>query len=507
MINVVWFKRDLRVLDHQALLKASDHGRAVLLYILEPSLWHQPDMSAGHYLFLRSCLESLDHTLKAHGHHLIIRVGDVIDIFDDLHRNYGIGSVFSHQETGNGWTYQRDRQVARWLTDHGIIWHEYRQHGIIRGLSSRQGWSTSWYEHMQTPLIGFPSRLVSMKLSCDHLPEPHALGLVLPDPGPRQQGGIARAQHLLNHFLDDRAEYYTKSMSSPNFAYRTCSRLSPYFAFGAMSVRQAYQATVQRQSHRSYDSQAQAARWSSAYRSFSSRLRWHCHFMQKLETQPDIEYQPMHDAYQAIDRQEGGLALQAWQEGQTGYPMIDASMRALRATGWINFRMRAMLMSFSSYHLWLDWRQPALHLARLFTDYEPGIHYSQVQMQSGTTGINAIRIYNPIKQSQDHDPKGRFIRRWISELADMDDDNIHTPWRNPAKLNGYPMPIVDEQTARKKAASIMFSIRGDKERHAQQANKIIAKHTAKRSYQRTSKNKKKISVKDLQMTLPFDHVL
>jgi deoxyribodipyrimidine photo-lyase len=147
--------------------------------------------------------------------------------------------------------------------------------------------------------------------------------------------------------------------------------------------------------------------------------------------------------------------LQRWQEGQTGWPLVDASMRALNHSGWINFRMRAMLMAIASYQLWLHWRDPALHLARLFTDFEPGIHYSQTQMQSGLTGINALRIYNPVLQSRKLDPDGEFIRRWIPELAGVPSEMIHTPWlMTPAQKeryggNTYISPVCDhEQAAR-----------------------------------------------------------
>ncbi|AJI60001.1 FAD binding domain of DNA photolyase family protein [Francisella tularensis subsp. holarctica LVS] len=163
-------------------------------------------------------------------------------------------------------------------------------------------------------------------------------------------------------------------------------------------------------------------------RSFLSRLRWHCHFMQKLEDQPSIEYENLHSAYDQLRTELlNQQCFEAWKTGNTGYPMIDACMRALIATRWLNFRMRAMLMSFASYHLWLDWRVTSLYLAGLFTDYEPGIHYSQVQMQSGTTGINSIRIYNPIKQSIDQYPNVEFIRRWLPELENVSNENIHTP--------------------------------------------------------------------------------
>ena len=165
----------------------------------------------------------------------------------------------------------------------------------------------------------------------------------------------------------------------------------------------------------------------------------------------------------------------------TGYPMVDACMRALTDTGWLNFRMRAMLMSVASYHLWLHWRKPALHLANLFTDYEPGIHYSQVQMQSGTTGINTLRIYNPIKQGLDHDPDGVFIRRWIPELRDMDSALIHTPWDAPSQMNGYPMPIVNEKSARKFAADTIYGLRKHNAAHKETAQNIVKKHGSRKS--------------------------
>ena len=119
----------------------------------------------------------------------------------------------------------------------------------------------------------------------------------------------------------------------------------------------------------------------------------------------------------------------AWKEGLTGYPFIDACMRSLNHNGWITFRMRAMLVSFASYDLWLDWRKTGHHLAQSFTDYEPGIHYSQLQMQSGVTGINTFRIYNPVKQSIEHDNNGTFIKKWVPELKNLHSSFIHEPWK------------------------------------------------------------------------------
>ena len=162
----------------------------------------------------------------------------------------------------------------------------------------------------------------------------------------------------------------------------------------------------------------------------------------------------------------------AWSQGKTGWPFFDACMRSLLATGWINFRMRAMLQSVASYTLWLPWQDTGLHLARCFLDYEPGIHWSQVHMQSGVTGINSIRAYSVSKQSTDQDPDGVFIRTWVPELKDVPTDCIHEPWEmtleqqkqfNCVLGQDYPNPIVDEKLARKEGVSRSYSAKGQPE--------------------------------------------
>jgi deoxyribodipyrimidine photo-lyase len=178
--------------------------------------------------------------------------------------------------------------------------------------------------------------------------------------------------------------------------------------------------------------------------------------------------------------------LTAWKNGETGFPFVDACMRYLRKTGWINFRMRAMLMSFASYHLWLDWRNSGKILANFFTDYDPGIHWPQVQMQSGTTGINAIRIYNPIKQGIDQDPQGVFIRKWVPELSHLTNAELHKVGTGAMRLNlgsSYPEAVVDLNRAGKYAREKVWEVR-KLDGFSKQAKDIVKKHGSRQNKSR-----------------------
>ncbi|MEM8548641.1 MAG: FAD-binding domain-containing protein, partial [Pseudomonadota bacterium] len=244
-------------------------------------------------------------------------------------------------------------------------------------------------------------------------------------------------------------------------------RISPYLAWGALSMREVAQDAWARK----VEVKGQKG-WAGSIKSFEGRLHWHCHFMQKLEDDPRIEFENLHRAYDGVrPKVPDATRLDAWANGETGLPFLDACMRSLRATGWLNFRMRAMVMATASSHLWLDWRAPGQVLARYFTDYEPGIHWSQAQMQSGTTGINTVRIYNPVKQGMDQDPTGEFTRRWVPELAALPNKWLYQPWAAPDEVladagvalgSDYPEPIVDHPTARQAALDAYQAVKVEK---------------------------------------------
>lgn len=502
-VQVVWFKKDLRLEDHAPLVEAAAAGPVLPLFVVEPAFWRRPEHEASHWVFVREGLVDLDAALRARGSRLVLRVGRVRDVLEALHADVGVDGLWSHEETGLGWTYGRDRAVAAWCAARGIPWTERAQWGVFRRQETRDGWSRRWEARMEGPPREAPDGL-PRPVGLDRLagdaswPTAEDLGLGPSRKRPGVRGGWRPARETLDAFLETRGRDYRWALSSPITAWDGCSRLAPHLTWGHVSLRTVWHAT--RRVHRTAAARAargdtDAARWAQSLEAFQSRLRWRDHFVQKLEDEPAIEFRNAHRGYDGLRREdparwtdEDHRRLAAWTHGRTGWPMVDASMRCVRATGWLNFRMRALLASVASYPLWLHWRAPSVALAPHFLDFEPGIHFAQFQMQAGTFGINTHRIYDPAKQQRDHDPDGVFVRRWVPELARLPTAHLAAPHAAPPRVQraagcvvgeDYPAPLVDLRAAVRLAKRRLAEVRAQPETR-RRAAAVQARHGSRR---------------------------
>jgi len=498
-IDVVWFKRDLRTRDHVPLLSAILSGQPVLcLFILEPERFKQEDIDPIHVNWELDCAVDLSQTLQKSGSDLHFEIGDALEVLENIHNEHGIRRILSHEETGNSWSYDRDKKVIQWCKEKMINWIEYPNNGIIRRLKNRDQWKRERDSRMRTPLSETP--MFSQSIIFDgQIPGITDLNLTPRPLVSRPEPGEDAALRRLRLFLDEDSKKYNWSISSPTLSRKHGSVLSPYLTTGVISMRRIVQETNSkikyiRKNKSVIDCHSE---WIQSLTSFRQRLAWRCHFIQKLEMESNLDLVAQNPAIEEkLDRKLDPEKFIRWKEGRTGWPFFDACMRQLTATGWINFRMRAMMMSAASYNLWLPWRDTGIFLAKQFLDYEPGIHWSQVGMQSGTTGINTIRAYSMTKQGKDHDPNGEYIRKWVPELSMVPTNFIHNPWQMPESLQeliicrigiNYPEPIVNEIVSRKNGISKSYSARtGEDARRI--SKKVLQMHGSRRLGKRNDTN-------------------
>lgn len=436
-VGVWWIKRDFRLLDNEAFHRATiENSHIFPVYIAEPSLRSHPDWSQFHDEATKSALFALSNDIQRLGGRIYVFSLEALESFKLLAEKIPQFTVYSNQEIGLSHTFKRDREVRSFLKSVGVRWVETRQTGVFRGLKDREKRATLWSEFMESRIKERPKKINFLKIEIESDRIERRFGL-----------SESSALETLDSFLRTRGESYSSGISSPNSGFIVGSRLSEHLAWGTISPRVVYQGTNKRLSNKDLSS-----KWKRSLRAFQSRVHWRDHFIQRLETEPEMEFRALNPSFRDLQYENSQELFEAWISGTTGYPLVDACMRCLRETGFLNFRMRAMVVSFACHALHLDWRFIMFPLARLFKDYEPGIHLSQLQMQAGVVGINTIRVYNPTKQLIDHDPKLLFTKKFIPEFRDKTlDDAIEG--------TGYIPKIVDHLSRSKKMSRLLYEIK------------------------------------------------
>ncbi|MGC1471292.1 MAG: FAD-binding domain-containing protein [Psychroserpens sp.] len=480
LINIVWLKRDLRLVDNEAIFDALATGeRTLLIYTFETMLMEDDHYSARHWNFIRESIVDLNTQLESYHSKILTVEADIILTINQLMEKYTIRDIYSHQETGILITYNRDKSFKRFCKNNLITWHETINNGVQRGIKDRDKWTEQCNAYFEIePLTFNPAEGQLLSIKNIELLEPLLVipSLETPVDAPFQKGGRTMGLKYLESFLNKRYLNYMFHISKPELARTGCSRISPYLAWGNLSIREVY--------HKAYHLKTTAEN-KKPLEAFMSRLRWQAHFVQKFEMEHTMEKESTNSGFHKLKKSISEDYKLAWQTGQTGYPLVDACMRCLNETGYLNFRMRAMVVSFFTHNLWQPWQAASKHLSQKFLDFEPGIHYPQLQMQAGETGNNMLRIYNPVKNSLEHDPEARFIKKWVPELRELETPFAHEPYLmteleqqlyNFELGKDYPYPIVDMEKTRKQASDTLWNLRKDKKVREERL-RILKKHT------------------------------
>ena len=478
-INLIWLKRDIRLHDNEAISSAIKSGKRFLIfYAFEKILLHDLHYNERHWDFIKQSIVDINKELIGYKSKVLSVSSDIIGLCNQIQNFYAIDTVYSHIETGILTTYVRDKEFKRYCRNNNINWKENINNGVQRGLLHREKWYEDWECYMQKKQEVFnPQEDQILKL--DEIKEiekiSHPISLETPSDTKFQKGGRSIGIKYLTTFFNERHKEYMFHISKPELSRTSCSRLSPYLAWGNLSVREVFQKGKKVKTNAN----------TRHIGAFLSRLRWQAHFIQKFEMEHVMENASVNKGYHKLKKSISKKYQNAWKTGTTGFPLVDACMRCLKETGYLNFRMRALTVSFFTHILWQPWQDATTHLSQMFLDFEPGIHFPQLQMQAGETGINNLRIYNPVKNSIEHDEDAKFIKKWVPELKKLDTIFAHEPYlMTPLEQQlydftlgkDYPNPIVDLKKTRKKASDILWNLKKNPE-VKKESKRILLKHT------------------------------
>jgi deoxyribodipyrimidine photo-lyase len=445
--TIVWFRRDLRIADHAPLARAVARGAVIPVFILDRALLHHPETAVARVAFMLDCLRSLDQDLRAVGGRLIVRSGDPVTVLPALIRETDADGIYAYIDYERIYGRVRDARLNQALDEAGMRIRWFEPVAGTGELMPYPEYRKLWYREMFEPLIPTPQRItVPDDLPSDGIPNLGKLGLMA-DRKVIPPAGTQAARNLLQEFLTEKTDRYYWQLSLPSA--EATSGLSPHIKFGAISIRECVQ-VAQAQLKGATDRRVQLS-----LKQLISRLRWGSGFAQRFRYLPQLELRSLYSVFEddwAFDE----TLYQAWQNGETGFPIIDAAARCLQSTGgWLalNFRTRAIYSSFLSNLLGMDWRYGALHFMRHLIDGDCPIDHYQWAMQAGVTHCidkSWTRIYNPEQTAVDRcDPDGRFIKRWVPELAHLKPAELGLPSTSlRQRAKGYPAPILDYRAAR-----------------------------------------------------------
>jgi deoxyribodipyrimidine photo-lyase len=448
MTSVMWFRRDLRLADNPALLEACGEGPVLPLFVLDPALWGPAGPSRRAYL--AASLRALDAELRRHSARLSVVHGDPARLIAQAAREVGAGRVHVAADFGP-YGHRRDLAVEEALAESGVTLvrtgspYAVAPGRVTNGSSQPYRvytpFSRAWSAHGWRAPAGAPSGADWLELQeTGEVPDPGLpAGLVLPE------AGEAAASRQWEEFLD-RVDRYDEDRDKPGVD--GTSRMSVHLKWGEIHPRTMLAALSQKRS-------AGAA-------TYRKELAWREFYADVLFAQPRTAREYLRPEYARLEYDRPGDQLTAWQEGRTGFPVVDAGMRQLRATGWVHNRVRMIVASFLVKDLHVEWQHGARHFMHWLVDGDlaSNQHGWQWTAGSGTDASPFFRVFNPTGQGRKFDPEGRYVRRWVEELRDPDRvPDPHEPDPATRELVGYPAPMVDHKVERQEALDRWQAIR------------------------------------------------
>jgi deoxyribodipyrimidine photo-lyase len=437
---IVLFNRDLRVRDNPALAAAAKAERTVPLFVLDEELLGSRFAATNRVAFLLEALRDLGESLRQRGGRLYLRRGDPVGETLALARECGAEGLHVSADW-SGYARRREERLARACEEQRIAFHRHPGTTIVTpGIVTPAGgdhfkvftpYHRAWQEVPTRRRAAAPRRLkVSSRLAVGHLPAADSLLRDRPSPE-RAGGGESDGRRLMHAFLRNRLGEYERRHDE--LAGDATSALSPYLRFGCISAQELLDEASSR----------------PGGAAFARQLCWRDFHHQVLATQPALprrDYRPRGDRWSRSRR-----AFDAWREGQTGYPIVDAAMRQLLREGRMHNRARLIAASFLTKDLYIDWRWGARHFWDLLSDGEIANNAGNWQWVAGTgNDTRPNRIFNPIRQAHRFDPDGIYVRRYLPELESVEGAAVHEPWRlapEQRRALDYPEPIVAHDEA------------------------------------------------------------